>query len=581
MSLVEESEYYEMVHTLNSIPSVGQVIGNVKRNDFLYISTKSGIPLLYRWNNGENQCITPGDEPITGIAALHDKNPWVIFAQDKDGKQDYWLNFLDYSTNEVTPITKGIGRLARLFWVTDESWLVSGCDQKEFYIKMVYRDGGYENLFTTDELIFPDYDEKRKVIAVVKGEGPGTRIGILDIEGNILNWISESDRSEDRSACLYPEKGYVAYVTDVSGSQEVVVRALETLDEVTRRTAPGDIVFLRALRSFDAVFASIAKDGLLLPYMLTFDGEWSSPLTDISVFAVSCTKNGCVCVGSSFDQPDCIQGMHKGKVSTLVASEYTGGDGSGESHWYPSFDGRKIQGWLLRSKKDAPLVVYCHGGPSSAVLNMWSTGIMEIVLAGYHVFAPNFRGSATFGTEFKNLNIKDLGGGDLQDVLYGGKYAQKILNTKNPFLVGISYGGYLALQGLTTQPDEWGGGVAIIPIVDYAACYSMADAADRSFISSYFGGTPEENPSLYEERSPITHVDRLKSPVLIIAGENDPVCPLEPIRKFSERARTLNLPVRLEILKGEGHVPARVSNAIRMSVLELEFLKEIRDNYVR
>ena len=203
---------------------------------------------------------------------------------------------------------------------------------------------------------------------------------------------------------------------------------------------------------------------------------------------------------------------------------------------------------------------------------------MEIVQAGYHVFAPNFRGSATFGTEFKNLNIKDLGGGDLQDVLYGGKYAQKILGTKNPFLVGISYGGYLALQGLTTQPDEWSGGVAIIPVVDYAACYSMADAADRSFISSYFGGTPEENPNLYEERSPITHVDKLKSPVLIIAGENDPICPLEPIKKFYERARNMNLPVRLEILKGEGHVPARVSNAIRMSILELEFLKEIRDH---
>jgi len=80
---------------------------------------------------------------------------------------------------------------------------------------------------------------------------------------------------------------------------------------------------------------------------------------------------------------------------------------------------------------------------------------------------------------------------------------------------------------------------------------------------------------LYKERSPITHIKKLKAPLLIIAGENDPQSPLPPIKKFYDKAQKLNLPVQLAVFKEEGHIAARVLNAVKATVCELEFFKKL------
>lgn len=585
MNSVEESEYFELVRSLYGMPLVLYVSGNKNRSEFLYIDTRTGVPSLYLWDKGEQQLLTPDDEPVTGFAALHDTKPWVVYAKDESGNEDYALYFFDYSTQKRTQITtETIGRLSGLFWASDDTWIVVGCDRQEYYIRVYARDGSHTLLFTTDQQIMTAaYDGKRQLVAAAVGRGPGTNIGIIDAKGDILTWISESDTSEDTFPRMYPEKGYIAYTTDVSGDTEIVVRSIETFKEVMRVNVPGDIGFLPGEGNLvwvdeNTIFAAPAEHAQLSPQLLTIaDGKWSGPLAHVSVLASICTRDGPVWIGSSFSQPLCIQAYKDGKVTTLVQPDYTGEHISGESHWYTSFDGRKIQGWLLRNRNpEAPLVVYCHGGPNYAVLNMWGVGIQEIVLAGYHVFAPNFRGSTTFGREFKNLNIGDIGGGDLQDVLYGAKYAMKVLGVKGtPAIAGGSYGGYLTLQALTTQPDDWVGGVAIVPWVDLVETHELGDAHYKALDIYLLGGTPEEKPELYRERSPSTHLEHLKSPVLIIHGENDPRCPLQPVQKFYERAQELNLPVELEIIKEEGHGASRIINFIKMSVLQLEYLKKL------
>jgi len=266
-----------------------------------------------------------------------------------------------------------------------------------------------------------------------------------------------------------------------------------------------------------------------------------------------------VWTASSLRQPPCVQVFKNGKVTTLIQSLYTGEYISGEPHWYTSFDGRKIQGWLLKNPDpQAPLAVLCHGGPNFAIINMWRPDMQAVVQAGYHVFAPNFRGS------------------DLKDVLHGAQYAADLLELeKKPAIAGGSYGGYLTLRAVTTQPDAWAGGAALLPWVDLTAQYELADAHYRGLSVYLLGGTPEETPELYRERSPITHLSKLKSPLLLIAAENDSRCPLPPIEKFYEKAQELDLPVTLDIMKEEGHSGGKIAGMIKMYVLQLEFLKTL------
>jgi pimeloyl-ACP methyl ester carboxylesterase len=581
-----KSEYVEMVKSLFSIPFIEDVKGNVHRPEFLYFDTRTGVPLLYLWDKGESKVLTPGVEPVMGEIALHDEKPWVAFAKDVGGTEDFAVYFLDYSTDEKYEITRGtIGRLTGLFWASDDV-LVIGCDKKEYYVRVLNLDGTSRTVFTTDQqVVSSDYDYLRNVLIAAVGRGPGTKLAIITISTGDVKWVSESEASEDFFPKVYPEKGYLAYSTDVSGSTEIVIRSLETLTEIARAPVCGDIQFLPGMGNLEwinenTLFAAAAKDAQLSPRLLTIsEGVWSDPLVSMSVLTSTRTSEGIVWTANSLCEPPCIQVFKEGKVTTLVQSLYTGEYMPGESHWYTSFDGRKIQGWLLKNPDpQAPLAVFCHGGPNFAILNMWRPDIQAVVQAGYHVFAPNFRGSTTFGSEFKNLNVGDIGGGDLKDVLYGAQYAAGVLGLKEkPAIVGGSYGGYATLQAVTTQPDAWAGGVALVPWVDLAASYELGDAHYRSLDIYLIGGTPEEKPELYRERSPVTHLSKLKSPVLVIAAENDSRCPLQPIEKFYEKAQELNLPVTLEIIREEGHAGGRIADMIRMFVLQLDFLKTLFD----
>ncbi len=572
----EESEYYRTVASLFSVPLIGQVSGNRLRSDFVYLDTRTGAPMLYHWD-GESRVLTP--EPVTGSAVLHPSYPWVAFAKDEKGTENYALYLLDYSKNEKKKISDPMGRLYGLFWASDQL-IVFGCDQKEYYIKRVSLDGSAQPIYVTDQQILTA-DYTNGFLAASVGRGPGTKIAVIEGEKmEKIRWISESDQSEDLFPRIYPGK-YVAYITDVAGILEIVVRSLD-LEEIARVCIPGDIGILPGEGDItwvdqDTLFAAVAKDGQVSPRLLKVkEGVWSDPLAEISVFSSAYTKDGLVWVGTSFSQPPSLQVYRNGKVTTLVQSEFKGASPSVESHWYSSFDGRKIQGWLLRtSVPGAPLVVYCHGGPNFANLNMWDPEIGTLVQAGHNVFAPNFRGSTTFGSEFRNLNIGDIGGGDLNDVLYGAHYARKVLNVGKPAIVGASYGGYLVLQALTTQPEEWAGGVSMVPWADIPETYEMVDAHYRALFIYLLGGTPEEKKDLYRDRSPITHLGKLKSPVLIIQGENDSRCPLKPVEKFYKKARELNLPVELEVIKEEGHGAVQLLNAIKCEVLQLEYLKKI------
>jgi dipeptidyl aminopeptidase/acylaminoacyl peptidase len=139
-------------------------------------------------------------------------------------------------------------------------------------------------------------------------------------------------------------------------------------------------------------------------------------------------------------------------------------------------------------------------------------------------------------------------------------------------LAGGSWGGYLTLLGLGTRPDRWALGLAAVPVADYVAAYEDEMEPLKAFDRSLFGGSPAEVPEKYALASPITYVDAVRVPVLVMAGENDPRCPIRQIENYLARLAERGVPH--EVYRYDaGHGSLVVEERIRQMRAELDFVR--------
>ena len=139
---------------------------------------------------------------------------------------------------------------------------------------------------------------------------------------------------------------------------------------------------------------------------------------------------------------------------------------------------------------------------------------------------------------------------------------------------GWSWGGYLTLLALGTQPQRWAAGVAGIPVADYAAAYADEMEPLRAFDRALSGGSPEELPKLYQRSSPISYAADLRAPVLLLAGDNDPRCPIRQINNYLVRLAELGKPYR-SYRYDAGHGSLVVAENLRHAAVEVAFVREV------
>lgn len=247
---------------------------------------------------------------------------------------------------------------------------------------------------------------------------------------------------------------------------------------------------------------------------------------------------------------------------------------------YRSADGTPIQAWLGVPEGDPPypVVLETHGGPTAATFANFSPGAQAFVDKGFSVLSINYRGSTSFGREFEHAIWGRLGELEVQDmeaartwlIENGMARADEIL------LTGWSYGGYLTLLGLGRQPDLWAGGIAGIAIADWAMSYEDSSDILRGYQRMLFGGTPEEKADAYRTGSPMTYVDDVRAPVLIIQGRNDTRTPARPVEVYVNRLKSRGHPVEIEWFDA-GHTGAGNETAIAHMRLTLDFARRIVD----
>jgi len=191
-----------------------------------------------------------------------------------------------------------------------------------------------------------------------------------------------------------------------------------------------------------------------------------------------------------------------------------------------------------------PTLFWVHGGPTSHDRDAWSPVVQAWVDHGFAVVLVNYRGSSGYGREWRDALQASPGLTEIADVraVRDRLVADGVTDPERAVLGGGSWGGYLTLLGLGCQPDAWSLGLGVVPVADYVAAYEDEMESLKAFDRALFGGTPSERPEFYRERSPITFVDRVRVPVLIMAGRNDPRCPIRQIENYLARLRELGRP---------------------------------------
>lgn len=245
-----------------------------------------------------------------------------------------------------------------------------------------------------------------------------------------------------------------------------------------------------------------------------------------------------------------------------------------QSVTFPSSDGQMIQGWLGVPEGEGPFptIVYLHGGPEFVVMNWFDPESQMWLDHGFAFLTINYRGSTTFGRDFQSQVWGNFGHWELEDIAAGYNWLVQsgIARPEQIFLTGWSYGGYLTLLALGKQPERWAGGMAGAAIADWRLTYEDQAATLRSYVELALGGTPTEKPEQYVHSSPLSYVEQVRAPILIIQGKHDTRTPPRQVEVYEEKIRSLGQSIEVEWFES-GHVGGEMSQAIHHQTLMLHF----------
>ena len=222
---------------------------------------------------------------------------------------------------------------------------------------------------------------------------------------------------------------------------------------------------------------------------------------------------------------------------------------------YTSTDGTPIEAALLKpsgvSRPPWPAVILVHGGPTGRWADSFEPWGQLLAARGYAVLYPNVRGSTGYGHRFLEMNRADWGGGDFKDVMAGADWlvARGIADPDRLGIGGWSYGGYMAAWAVT-QTTRFKAAVSGAPVIDMASEFGTEHG---SAYDEWFYGTPYEKLDGFIKSSPMTFVRNVKTPTLLLQGEDDTTDPIGQSQQFYRGLKRYGVESDLVLYPREPH----------------------------
>jgi len=253
-----------------------------------------------------------------------------------------------------------------------------------------------------------------------------------------------------------------------------------------------------------------------------------------------------------------------------------------ELHRFASFDGESVPVFLWEPDGDGPfpVVVMVHGGPESQFLPGFMPSYtpfqQHLVSRGYAVAAPNVRGSTGYGKRYEHLDDVRLRLDSVRDLaaLHGWLASRPRIDASRAVLYGRSYGGYMVLAGLAFQPELWAAGVECVGISNFVTFLENTAPWRRAAREPEYGSLERDRDFLVEA-SPLTHVDRIRVPLFIQHGANDPRVPLIETQQIHGVLTEKGIRCELLVHEDEGHAISKLDNRIETFERAVAFLDDV------
>jgi len=529
-----------------------------------YISDKNGNELwdifLVNPKNGEVSNLTASPESADEAPAWSPDSHSIAYMTKAKTSPSFEIDIIDVGSRYTTHVTRNsppqLGNISPI-WSPDGRAVAytqenaSGKDSNVFLYDLATKTTTNLTTHTGDQTFSATaFSPDGKSVLVTSNAANGyDNVALLDIGTRHLIWIT-SEKWETHAQGFSPDGLQIVWSGNVDGREALYSRFISGI-------AARRFELPEGVNSFAGDVSPFSHDGT---HVLYYHSGAKKP-NDLYVFDMKSRRSAQLT--DSF-----VAGLSPSSMSSATLVHY------------PSRDGKfNISAWtyvpnnIVRNQK-YPAIVYIHGGPASQSMDSFNRFVQYMNNQGYVVISPNYRGGTGYGKEFQNGNRHDAGGEELNDVLGAAEYIKRsgFVDSTKLIVMGGSYGGYLTMMAVTRHPELWAAGVAIVPFVNWFTEFENEDPQLQEY-DRLFMGDPVKDKALWEDRSPINFIDKVKAPLLILAGGNDPRCPKSEAEQVAEAVKMQGGTAILKVYENEGHGFARVENQIDAYQRVADFLR--------
>ena len=565
--------------------------------DGIFVSTRFGdVSQVHRVDHpgGARQQVTFFDEPVGGLQRQPNGSK-MVFTMDAGGSEFSQIFLLDPADNDdAIMLTDGTSRNGAVVWdrtgdriayqstrrngASNDVWMMDVNNSETASMVLASPDGTWWGAsdFSSDN---------RKLLILNYVGNADSRIHLLDIEtGDLRLLAGSSDNPSSNSPFAFDREGTgFWYITDVNGDfKQLAWQSLEEGSEPVILTAdiPWNIEGGAISHDRNRGVFTVNVDGMSQIYLLDMQSREFALVEVIPTglvggmaFSPDDTKLGLTLNTSKTPNDSFVLdlgegGMEYGDLTRWTYSEVGGLDTDSfidpELVHYPTFDSDQggpdsIPAWVYKPDGEGPhpVIIAIHGGPESQARPAFSsTYQMWLNKLGAAVIRPNVRGSAGYGKHYMSLDngfkredsVKDIG------ALLDWIATQPDLDQNRVAVFGGSYGGYMVLASGVHYSDRLKAAVDVVGISSFVTFLENTQDYRRDLRRAEYGD--EREPAMREHLqkiSPLTNVDQIKVPMLVVQGQNDPRVPVTEAIQVVEALRSQGQPVWYMNALNEGH----------------------------